>query len=138
MKILLVTPRNPQSFWTYDEILPTLGRRCIFPNLSMPTLAGLTGPDHEVMLCDENVEAVDFETEADLVGITGYIIHRERLHELADEFRARGRVGVVGGPFASLCPEELKGRCDTVFVGEAEETWPRFLRDFEAGCAKDL
>ncbi len=37
MKIYLVTPKNPASFWTYDEILPALGRRCIFPNLSMPT-----------------------------------------------------------------------------------------------------
>ena len=138
MKILLVTPRNPQSFWTYDEILPTLGRRCIFPNLSMPTLAGLTGPDHEVVLCDENVETVDFEIEADVVGITGYIIHQERIRELVDEFRSRGRTVVVGGPFASLCPEELKGRCDAIFVGEAEETWPRFLRDFEAGCAQNL
>ena len=42
VRIHLVTPRNPPSFWTYDEILPTLGKRCIFPNLSMPTLAGLT------------------------------------------------------------------------------------------------
>jgi len=138
VKILLVTPRNPQSFWTYDEILPALGRRCIFPNLSMPTLAGLTGPEHEVVLCDENVEAVDFDTDADLVGITGYMIHRERIHEMAEEFRRRGRPVVVGGPYASLCAEALKGCCDAVFVGEAEETWPRFLRDFENGRAGSL
>lgn len=138
MKILLVTPRNPPSFWTYDEILPTLGRRCIFPNLSMPTLAGLTDAAHEVTLCDENVEEIDFETEADLVGITGYMIHRERIHELAGEFRARGRPVVVGGPYASLCPEELKGRCDAVFVGEAEETWPRFLEELETGRSQSL
>ena len=55
VKIYLITPKNPPSFWTYDRILPTLGKRCIFPNLSMPTLAGLTGPEHEVVLCDENV-----------------------------------------------------------------------------------
>ena len=42
VKIYLVTPRNPPSFWTYDGILPTLGKDCIFPNLSMPTVAGLT------------------------------------------------------------------------------------------------
>jgi len=138
VKILLVTPRNPQSFWTYDEILPALGRSCIFPNLSMPTLAGLTGPEHEVVLCDENVEEIDFEIEADLVGITGYMIHRERIHELAREFRERGRPVVVGGPYASLCAEALEGCCDATFVGEAEETWPRFLRDFENGCAQAI
>jgi len=133
VKIHLVTPRNPESFWTYDRILPSLGKSCIFPNLSMPTVAGLTGPEHEVTLCDENVEEVDFDVEADIVGVTGYIVHKQRMLEIADEFRRRGRFVVIGGPYASLCPEELHGRCDVLFVDEAEETWPRFLADFEAG-----
>jgi radical SAM superfamily enzyme YgiQ (UPF0313 family) len=136
MKIVLVTPKNPASFWTYDEILPTLDSRCIFPNLSMPTVAGLTPREHEVVLCDENVAEIDFDTEADIVGITGYIIHKERMFEIIAEFRRRGRFVVVGGPFASLCPEELRGRCDVLFVDESEETWPQFLSDFEAGTWK--
>ena len=136
MRIYLVTPRNPPSFWTYDHILPTLGKRCAFPNLSMPTVAGLTPRHHEVVLCDENVEDVDLDVEADIVGITGYIIHRDRMLELIDAFRSRGRFVVVGGPYASLCPEELRGRGDVLFVDEAEETWPQFLRDFEAGTWK--
>ena len=133
MKIYLVTPRNPANFWTYDEILPVLGKDCIFPNLSMPTVAGMTPPEHEVVLCDENVEEIDFDVEADIVGVTGYIVHRERIFEIIDEFRRRGRFVAVGGPYASLCPEELRGRCDALFVEEAEETWPAFLADFEAG-----
>jgi radical SAM superfamily enzyme YgiQ (UPF0313 family) len=136
MKIYLVTPRNPTSFWTYDEILPVLGKRCIFPNLSMPTVAGMTPDRHEVVLCDENVEEIDFDFDADVVGVTGYIIHRERMLEIIEAFRRRGRFVVVGGPFASLCPEQLRGRCDSIFVEEAEETWPRFLADFEAGVPK--
>ncbi len=60
MKIYLVTPKNPASFWTYDEILPALGRRCIFPNLSMPTVTGLTPTQHEIVLCDENVSEIDY------------------------------------------------------------------------------
>ncbi len=134
MRIYLVTPRNPQSFWTYDHVLPALGKRCIFPNLSMPTLGGLTPREHEVILCDENVEEVDLDVDADIVGITGYIVHRERMLELAEAFRRRGRFVVIGGPYASLCPEELRGRCDVLFVDEAEETWPKFLRDFAAGA----
>ena len=136
MKIYLVTPKNPQSFWTYDRILPTLERDCIFPNLSMPTVAGLTDPEHEVILCDENVEEIDFDIEADIVGVTGYLTHKERIHEIVEAFRSRGRFVAVGGPYASLCSEELAGRCDALFVGEAEETWPSFLRDFAAGCCK--
>jgi radical SAM superfamily enzyme YgiQ (UPF0313 family) len=136
VKLYLVTPKNPPSFWTYDEILPVLGKGCIFPNLSMPTLAGLTPAPHAVQLCDENVEEIDFDVEADVVGVTGYIIHRERMFEIADQFRRRGRFVVIGGPFASLCPEQLRDRCDALFVDEAEETWPQFLADFEAGVPK--
>jgi radical SAM superfamily enzyme YgiQ (UPF0313 family) len=136
MRILLVTPRNPESFWTYDSILPVIGKRCIFPNLSMPTVAGLTQGDHEIVLVDENVEEVDFEAEADIVGITGYIVHKARMLEMAAEFRRRGRFVVIGGPYASLCPEDLRGKCDVLFVDEAEETWPQFLADFEAGAWK--
>jgi radical SAM superfamily enzyme YgiQ (UPF0313 family) len=133
MKICLITPKNPPSFWTYDRVLPTLGKRCVFPNLSMPTLAGLTPREHEVVLCDENVGRLDFDVAADVFGVTGYIVHGPRMREILAELRRRGRFVVVGGPYASLCPEQLRGACDVLFVGEAEETWPRFLRDFAAG-----
>lgn len=136
MRIHLVTPKNPPSFWTYDRILPVLDKRCIFPNLSMPTIAGLTPREHELTLCDENVEEIDFDVEADIVGVTGYIVHKRRMAEIVEEFRRRGRFVVVGGPHASLCPEEWRGRCDVLFVDEAEETWPRFLHDFQAGTWK--
>jgi radical SAM superfamily enzyme YgiQ (UPF0313 family) len=133
MKIYLVTPKNPESFWTYDRILPSLGKRCIFPNLSMPTIAGLTPREHEIVLCDENVEDINFDVEADIVGVTGYIVHKQRMLEIIDGFRRRRRFVAVGGPYASLCPEELRGRCDVLFVDEAEETWPQFIADFTAG-----
>lgn len=136
MRIYLVTPKNPSSFWTYDSILPTLGVGCIFPNLSMPTVAGLTPAEHEIILCDENVEDIDFDVEADIIGITGYIVHKQRMHEIAGEFRRRGRFVTIGGPYASLCPEEVRDHCDTLFVDEAEETWGVFLEDFRRGEAK--
>jgi radical SAM superfamily enzyme YgiQ (UPF0313 family) len=133
MKICVIAPRNPESFWTFDRILPSLNKRCVFPNLSLPTVAGLTPPEHEIVLCDENVEAIDFDTDADIVGVTGYVVHKKRMFEILDEFKRRGKFVVVGGPFATLCPEELQGRADVIFVGEAEYTWQRFLRDYETG-----
>lgn len=133
MKIYLVAPKNPESFWTFDRVLPSLGKRCVFPNLALPTVAGLTPPHHEVVLCDENVEPVDLDTDADIVGITGFVVHKRRMFELAEAFRRRGKMVVAGGPFATLCPEELEGKVDVLVVGEAEYTWPQFLRDYEAG-----
>jgi radical SAM superfamily enzyme YgiQ (UPF0313 family) len=133
VKIYLVAPRNPESFWTFDRVLPSLNKRCIYPNLSLPTVAGLTAREHDIILCDENVEPIDFETDADIVGLTGYVIHKKRMLEIIAEFRRRGKFVVVGGPFASLCPEELRGKVDVIFVDEAEYTWPQFLRDYAAG-----
>ncbi len=133
MRIHLVSPRNPESFWTFDGILPTLGKRCVFPNLALPTLAGLTPDSYEITLCDENVEEVDFDVEADVVGITGFIVHKTRIFELIEAFRRRGKLVAVGGPYATLCPEDFRGKVDVLFLGEAEETWPRFLADLEAG-----
>ncbi len=135
MRILLVTPRNPRNFWTFDYTLGLLEKSCLLPNLSMPTVAGLTPREHEVVLCDEGVEPIDFDAPADIVGVTGYNVHKQRMLEIVEEFRRRGRFVAVGGPYASLCPEEFRGRCDALFVGEAEETWPRFLEDFAAGRA---
>ncbi len=136
MKILLIAPKNPESFWTLDRILPSLNKKCVFPNLSLPTVAGITPPGHEVVLCDENVEAIDYDVDADVVGLTGYVVHKQRMFAIAEEFRRRGKFVVVGGPFASLCPEEVRDKFDVVFVDEAEHTWPQFLRDFQAGCWK--
>ena len=133
MKICLIAPKNPESFWTFDRILPSLNKKCVFPNLSLPTVAGITPPEHEVVLCDENVEPIDFDTDADIIGLTGYVIHKQRLFELAAEFRRRGKFVVAGGPFTSLCPEELRDKVDVVFVDEAEYTWPQFLADYAAG-----
>jgi radical SAM superfamily enzyme YgiQ (UPF0313 family) len=133
MKICLIAPRNPESFWTFDRILPSLNKKCVFPNLSLPTVAGITPREHDVILMDENVEPVDLDVDADIIGLTGYVIHKKRIFELAAEFRRRGKFVVAGGPLASLCPEELRDKVDVVFVDEAEYTWPQFLKDYEAG-----
>jgi radical SAM superfamily enzyme YgiQ (UPF0313 family) len=133
MKIYLIAPKNPESFWTMDRILPSIGRRCVFPNLSLPTVAGLTPRKHEVILCDENVEEIDFDVDADIIGLTGYIVHKKRFFEIADAFKQRGKFVVAGGPYASLCPEDVEEHVDVMFIDEAEYTWPRFLMDYENG-----
>jgi len=85
------------------------------------------------VLCDENVEDIDFDVQADVIGITGYVVHKRRMLEIIAEFRRRGRFVVAGGPLATLCPEDLRDHVDALFVGEAEHTWPRFLADYAAG-----
>jgi hypothetical protein len=82
----------------------------------------------------ESRAPVDLDTDADVIGITGFVVHKRRMFELAEAFRRRGKLVVAGGPFATLCPEELRGKVDVLVVGEAEYTWPRFVRDYEGGA----
>ena len=107
MKIYLVTPKNPPSFWTYDRILPTLGRSCIFPNLSMPTLAGLTPRDVSVRFYDDRMEVIPFDEPADLVAISVETYTAKRAYQIASEYRRRGVPVVMGGFHPSLCPDEV-------------------------------
>ena len=127
-------PRIPESFWTFDRILPSLNKKCVFPNLSLPTVAGITPREHDVVLMDENVEPIDFDVDADIIGLTGLRDSQDGgSSSSAAEFRRRGKFVVVGGPLASLCPEELRDKVDVVFVDEAEYMWPQFLKDYAAG-----
>ena len=104
----------------------------ITPSLSLRHIATITPNTHSVKLIDEAFDKVDFEDDCDLVGIS--CIHTSsaiRAYELADEFRRRGKTVVLGGWHPSALPGEAKMHADSVVVGEAEETWPRLLKDFE-------
>jgi radical SAM superfamily enzyme YgiQ (UPF0313 family) len=137
-QIYLIQPKFPPSYWGMDYFLPMTPFKGIFPPLGLLTLTALTPPEFHVTLCDENAgEKVDYDTGAELVGITGYIIQMERVFEMADNFRARGKTVVLGGPLANLLPEECRKHCDVLFEGEAEYTWPRFLSDYAAGRHAD-
>jgi radical SAM superfamily enzyme YgiQ (UPF0313 family) len=107
-----------------------------FQQITMPYLAALTPPGWEVAHVDEEAEAVDYAAAADLVGITFHTPSASHAYAIADRFRARGVPVALGGPHATLLPEEAAGHADAVFVGEAEETWPCFLADFQAGQAQ--
>jgi len=140
MRLLLVNPKYPESFWSFkwavDGILP--GKRAINPPLGLATLAALCPPTWTVEIIDENVESVPLAPEADLIGVCGMGVQFERQCELLRYYRAKGYHVVAGGSFASLCPERYANVADTVVAGEAEYIWPRFCADFEAGRAGGL
>lgn len=137
-RIYLVQPKFPPSYWGMEHFMALTPHNAVFPPLGLLTLAALTPREHAVSLCDENAgEPVNFDTDAEVVGITGYIIQIKRVFEIADEFRRRGKIVVIGGPMANLLPQECRTHCDVLFEGEAEYTWPRFVREFAAGTHAD-
>ena len=137
-RIYLVAPRFPPWYWGLEHFIVLTAYDAVFPPLGLLTLAALTPDECSVSVCDENAgEAVDFDTDADVIAITGYIIQMARVFEIADRFRARGKLVVIGGPMANLVPHVCRQHCDVLFEGEAEYTWPRFLRELASGAHAD-
>jgi radical SAM superfamily enzyme YgiQ (UPF0313 family) len=104
--------------------------------LAIPTLAGLTPQNHEVIIIDEMVEPIDFDAPCDLVGLSAMTCKAERAYQIAREFRNRGVKTVMGGIHATMCPDEAACHVDCVAVGEADTLWPVILSDAEKGDLK--
>lgn len=133
--IVLISPKFHPTYWGLDYALPFLRKQTILPPLNLALLAALTPREHRVTIIDENVEPIDFERcrRADIVGLTGMAVQRDRMREIIDELKRRGIFTVLGGPWVTVRPEDLGPLADVVFVGEAEETWPRFLAEWGEG-----
>ena len=90
--------------------------------------------DWRIALCDERLELVDFDCDADVIGITGKMSQRDRMIELAALYRARGKLVVIGGPYATLNPDDIAPHCDILVKGEIEEIAAQIFADIAAGC----
>lgn len=139
MKILLVNPHFPDTYWSFSHALPFEGKRCVFPPLSLLTVAGLIPGYCEPRLIDLNAEPLkDSHIEwADMVFITGMLVQKKSLHEVARRCREKGKVVVLGGPYVTSTIEELP-YWDHLFQGESETTLPQFFEDLKRGEAKRI
>ena len=127
--LLMITPEN--------EEIRRFRRRQFnnFTQVTMPYLAGFVDERRfRIRLVDEYNERIPYDAPADLVAITVNTPNASHCYEMADRFRARGARVALGGPHATLLPEEASAHCDHLFVGEAEETWPAFLEAFLEGA----
>jgi radical SAM superfamily enzyme YgiQ (UPF0313 family) len=140
MKLLLINPRLPESFWSFSWALQQVSRdkKAVLTPLGLATVAALTPPGWEVSLLDENVAPLDCSAEADVVGVCGMAAQYPRQKEILAHFRARGCYVVAGGSYASLCPEQYREAAHTVVAGEAEYIWPKFCADFARGRPGEL
>ncbi len=86
---------------------------------------------YEVILTDENIEEIDFDIKADLVGISAMTSYVNRGYEIADRFRAKGVPVVMGGVHPSFMPKEALQHCDAVVIGEVEQIIGKVLDDLK-------
>jgi radical SAM superfamily enzyme YgiQ (UPF0313 family) len=104
-----------------------------YPGLGLTMVAALTPPGIGVSIVDDEREPDAYDRPADLVGVSVLTPNARRGYEIAQEYRRRGVPVVLGGMHVTACPDEAAREADAIVVGEAEDTWPRLLRDFEAG-----
>ena len=140
MRLVLINPALPESFWSFRWALEQVlgGKRALNPPLGLATLAALCPPHWQVSIVDENVEPLPEAPAADLIGIGGMGVQAPRQKALLARYRAAGYRVVAGGSYASLCPHEYLALADHVVAGEAEYIWPRFCRDLENHAAEKL
>lgn len=123
---------------SYKDTIFGRMRTLVLPPMSLGVLASRTPDTYEVTIVDENVDTLDLDVEVDLVGVTAATVQAPRAYRIIEEFKKRGVPTVMGGIHASVLTEEASQVADVVVVGEADELWPRVLRDFETGTMKKV
>ena len=139
MKILLVYPEFPETFWSFRHAMKFEGKKSAFPPLGLLTVSAMLPKEWERRLVDMNVRVLqpaDIEW-ADMVFISAMLAQRDSLRQVLQICKAQNKRIVVGGPYISTssseCPE-----ADHIFVGEAEMTIPEFVRDLAAGTTRRM
>jgi radical SAM superfamily enzyme YgiQ (UPF0313 family) len=123
MKVLCISPRFPETYWGQERALRLIGKRALLPPLGLLTVAALLPRHWEVRLCDMNVRDLDDADLdwADVVFLSGMLVQRPSMLEVATRARGRGKVIVAGGPHATATPDALAPYVDSIVVGEADD-----------------
>jgi radical SAM superfamily enzyme YgiQ (UPF0313 family) len=133
MNILLVYPRNPESFWSFRHVLHFVGRKSAFPPLGLLTVAAMLPREWVVRLVDLNVRALaDADLDwCDYVFLSGMIVHKASAHEVATRCKERGKVVVAGGPLFTTGHRDFP-EIGHFVLGEAENVMPQLIHDLES------
>lgn len=130
MKIKLIYPKWPKMPNQPEFHLPPHGPVCFAATLP---------DDVEIEFCDENVEPLAMDEDADLVALSCMLTCQiPRGWEIADQYRAMGKTVLFGGIATCLHVEETMEHADAVFIGETEGRMEQVLRDFRTGHLKKV
>ena len=138
-KALLVYPEHPPTYWGANYALEMVGIKSAFPPLGLLTIAAMFPPEYELRVVDMNVAPLeDSDLEwADMVFTSTMIVQRVSLKTVIERCNRAGVPVIAGGPHPTTFHDEIPG-VDHFVLDEAEEIFPRFLRDLEDGTAKAM
>jgi radical SAM superfamily enzyme YgiQ (UPF0313 family) len=133
IKFVLINPTSP--IWRVQGgERPHQSRYFRFSMLPSLYVAACMPACVETHIVDEDVQPVDFDVEADLIGLSFMTYNAPRAYEIADFFRTkRGKPVILGGYHPTFMPDEAIRHADSVCIGEAEDTVARLMDDFMAG-----
>ncbi len=139
MKILLVYPRYPDTFWSFRHALKFLSKKASFPPLGLLTVAAMLPDAWEKRLVDMNVSPLSDEDIkwADYVFLSAMVVQSDSAREAIARCNSLKTRVVAGGPLFTTGHEGFPG-VDHFVLGEAEATLPRFLADLAAGCPQPV
>lgn len=137
MKILLVYPHYPDTFWSFRHALKFIDRKASFPPLGLLTVAAMLPGEWEKRLVDMNVRPLADEEMAwaDYVFISAMTVQRKSAQDVIARCRQLGVKIVAGGPLFTAYHDAFP-EVDHLVLGEAELTLPPFLADLAGGEAR--
>ncbi len=137
MRVLLLYPKTPETFWSFEHVVRFVSKKCAFPPLGLLTVAAMLPREWELDVVDLNVQCLqDGQIElADYVMISAMIVHRDSVRELVERCQAFGRTIIAGGPLFTTGHEEFP-QIEHVVLGEAEDLLAELVRDMERGRLK--
>jgi len=137
MKVLLLYPEFPDTFWSFRHALPFIGKRSAYPPLGLLTVSAMLPPRWERKLVDLNVEELRDKdiAWADVAFLSAMLVQGPSLAQLISRCRKAGLRTVVGGPVTSADNPSYEG-ADHVVRGEAEGIIEELVSDLEAGNAR--
>ncbi|MDQ7821672.1 MAG: DUF4070 domain-containing protein [Candidatus Eremiobacteraeota bacterium] len=139
IRVLLVYPQYPDTFWSFKHILPFIAKKAAFPPLGLLTVAAMLPREWEKKLVDMNVSPLaDSDIQwADYVLLSAMIVQRDSAKKVIRRCREMGTAVVAGGPLFTSQYESFE-EVDYIVTGEAEVTLPRFLKDLGEGTLRHL
>jgi radical SAM superfamily enzyme YgiQ (UPF0313 family) len=140
MKILLVYPEYPETFWSFKYALKFIPKKASLPPLGLLTVAALLPKEWEKKLVDTTVTAlIDRDIKwADYVFISAMSIQKESVKKIIAQCKRLGTKVVAGGPLFTSGYEDFEDDIDYFILNEAEITLPLFLEDLKRGHLKHI
>jgi radical SAM superfamily enzyme YgiQ (UPF0313 family) len=137
--IYLINPKNDFPDYYGGEIFShEVGRAGVtVSDLAITTVATLMRPYFDIKICEAHIEPIDYNINADFIGITGKITQWENAKKIAQRFRKSGKTIIIGGPYASLSPDTVRPYADILVIGEIEEMADEIFREIVSGKWKD-